>query len=102
MRFEELIENLHDEIFNYVWRLLHGSRCEMLQPEDIVQETFLRAYRNFSWLRSDSNHRAWLYKIATNCALDLFEAENRRDHEHGAGSRTGDVPPQRRVTRRAC
>ena len=33
-----------------------------------MQEVYLRAYRNFSRLRANTNHRAWLYKIATNCA----------------------------------
>jgi RNA polymerase sigma-70 factor (ECF subfamily) len=78
MRFDELIENLHDEIFTYVWRLVGASRCRTQEAEDLVQETFLRAYRNFSSLRPDSNHRAWLYKIATNCALTHLKRENRR------------------------
>jgi RNA polymerase sigma-70 factor (ECF subfamily) len=69
-RFENLIERQHDEIFAYVWRLLgkehRGNRA--MDAEDLVQEVFLRAYRSFVSLRANSNHRAWLYKIATNCA----------------------------------
>ena len=70
LRFEELIERHHDEIFAYAWRLLAGDRSSdrKTDAEDLVQEVYLRAYRNFSRLRAKTNHRAWLYKIATNCA----------------------------------
>ena len=70
LRFEELIERHHDEIFAYVWRLLAGDRSSdrKTEAEDLVQEVYLRAYRNFSRLRANTNHRAWLYKIATNCS----------------------------------
>ena len=70
LRFEELIERHHDEIFAYLWKILgrnrHGDGA--LDVEDLVQEVFLRAYRAFATLRPNSQHRAWLYKIATNCA----------------------------------
>jgi len=70
LRFEELIERRHDEIFAYLWRILgrEHRRDGAMDVEDLVQEVFLRAYRAFAGLRSNSNHRAWLYKIATNCA----------------------------------
>ena len=69
LRFEELIKRHHDELFAYVWRLLgsQGRREGVMDVEDLVQEVFLRAYRSFTGLRPKCNHRAWLYKIATNC-----------------------------------
>jgi RNA polymerase sigma-70 factor (ECF subfamily) len=81
-RFEELIERHHNEIFAYLWRLLGKQRHSdvALDAEDLVQEVFLRAYENFSALRQDSNHRAWLYKIATNCAFTkLRQMRTRRE-----------------------
>jgi RNA polymerase sigma-70 factor (ECF subfamily) len=71
VRFENLIENHHDEIFAYLWRLLGGrQRADVgLDAEDLVQDVFMRAYEAFPKLRPDSNHRAWLYKIATNRAF---------------------------------
>jgi RNA polymerase sigma-70 factor (ECF subfamily) len=81
LRFEELIERHHDEIFAYVWRLLSGDRSSdrKTEAEDLVQEVYLRAYRNFSRLRANTNHRAWLYKIATNCACSrLRQIQNER------------------------
>ena len=81
LRFEELIERHHDEIFAYAWRLLAGDRSSdrKTDAEDLVQEVYLRAYRNFTRLRANTNHRAWLYKIATNCAYSrLRQIQNGR------------------------
>jgi RNA polymerase sigma-70 factor (ECF subfamily) len=106
-RFEDLIEQHHDEIFSYLWRLLRKQRCSdaRIEVEDVTQEVFLRAYRAFPCLRPESNHRAWLYKIATNCALTQLrrlgrrrdEARSLRDHAASADSRpdavsTGESP----------
>jgi RNA polymerase sigma-70 factor, ECF subfamily len=82
LRFENLIEQHHDEIFAYLWRLLGKQRRRdgAMDVEDLVQEVFLRAYRNFAGLRPNSNHRAWLYKIATNCAYTrLRQMKTERD-----------------------
>ena len=48
--------------------------------EDLVQETFLRAWRKRETYRGESSFRAWLYRIATNACLDALK---RRPH-HGA------------------
>jgi RNA polymerase sigma-70 factor, ECF subfamily len=82
LRFEQLIERHHDEIFAYLWRLMgkDGRRDGATDVEDIVQEVFLRAYESFSRLRPNSNHRAWLYKIATHCAYSqLRRMRHRRE-----------------------
>jgi len=57
LRFEELIERHHDEIFAYLWRILgrEHRRDGVMDVEDLVQEVFLRAYRAFAGLRSNSN-----------------------------------------------
>jgi RNA polymerase sigma-70 factor (ECF subfamily) len=68
MRFETLIDQYHDEIYAYLWRLLATSPDPAVEAQDLVQEVFLRAYRAYSRLPASSNYRAWLYKIATNCA----------------------------------
>ena len=81
-RFEDLIERHHDEIFAYLWRLLgKQQRSDVtLHVEDLVQDVFMRAYEAFPSLRQDSNHRAWLYKIATNRAFTkLRRAKNHRE-----------------------
>src|SRR4029434_10731074 len=85
-RFENLIERHHDEIFAYLWRLLGKQRQSdvTLEVEDLTQEVFTRAYENYSGLRRDSNYRAWLYKIATNCAFTNLRQAKRRQEKHFA------------------
>jgi RNA polymerase sigma-70 factor (ECF subfamily) len=79
VRFETLIEQHHDEIYSYLWRLLDGARQidHLASAEDLAQEVFLRAYQGFERLRPDSNYRAWLYKIATNCAYTALKRGKR-------------------------
>lgn len=75
--FETVIEAHHDTIYRYLWRLLEGaSRSDASDAaHDLTQEVFMRAYRAYSRLRAGSNVRAWLYKIATNCAYSSFERD---------------------------
>jgi RNA polymerase sigma-70 factor (ECF subfamily) len=75
MRFERLIERHHDEIYGYLYRLTHsgGGSDPAVEAEDLTQEVFLRAYGAFERLAPGSNHRAWLYKIATNCAYTALK-----------------------------
>lgn len=44
---------------------------------DLTQETWLRAWGAFDRLRPNSNARAWLYRIATNCALSALRSGRR-------------------------
>jgi RNA polymerase sigma-70 factor (ECF subfamily) len=80
VRFEALIECHHDEIYRYLWRLLNsaGWSDSAIEAQDLAQEVFLRAYRAFGRLRQGSNHRAWLYKIATNCAYTALKRDRQR------------------------
>jgi RNA polymerase sigma-70 factor (ECF subfamily) len=73
-RFETLIERHHDEIYRYLWQMLRGTH---LDAADFTQETFIRAYQSYQRLRPDSNYRAWLYKIATNCAYTALKSGKR-------------------------
>ncbi|HLV36960.1 MAG TPA: RNA polymerase sigma factor [Spirillospora sp.] len=73
-RFETLIEAHHDEIYRYLWQMLRGTG---LDAQDFVQEAFMRAYQAYPRLRQDSNCRAWLYKIATNCAYTALKRGQR-------------------------
>ena len=74
--FGELVDRHQTEILRYLRRLTGDPTV----AEDLFQDTFLRAFGRFSRLRTDSNHRAWLYRIATNLFLNHRRARGRR-HE---------------------
>ena len=49
--------------------------------EDLVQETYLRAYRGFGGFQAGTNLKAWLYRILTNTYINSYRAKQRRPEE---------------------
>jgi RNA polymerase sigma-70 factor (ECF subfamily) len=49
--------------------------------EDLVQETYLKAYRSFRTYEEGSNLRAWMYRILTNTFINTYRAKQRRPTE---------------------
>ncbi|GHE48775.1 RNA polymerase sigma factor [Streptosporangium violaceochromogenes] len=72
--FGERLEGHRRELHVHCYRMT-GSFDE---AEDLVQETFLRAWRRRDALRDGDGLRAWLYRIATNACLDHLRAHSRR------------------------
>lgn len=68
-----LFERHHAEIFGYLSRMV-GDR-ELAQ--DLAQETFLQTHRARGRLQEILNQRAWLYRIATNLALNALKRRSR-------------------------
>lgn len=68
------LEGHRVELTGYCYRML-GSAFE---AEDAVQDTMVRAWRNFEKFEGRSSLRSWLYRIATNVCLDMLNAGNRR------------------------
>jgi RNA polymerase sigma-70 factor (TIGR02960 family) len=71
--FSERVEQHRRELHVHCYRML-GSFEE---SEDLVQETFLRAWRRRDTLEGRASLRAWLYKIATNACLDALDKRPR-------------------------
>jgi RNA polymerase sigma-70 factor (ECF subfamily) len=65
-RFEDLLERHEKEIYRFACRMT-GNQDD---AADILQETFLRAFKAYRKLPPDANYRAWLYKIAGRLALN--------------------------------
>ena len=72
--FGELVDMHQTEILRYLRRLTGNPTT----AEDLFQDTFFRAFGGFTRLRPGSNHRAWLYRIATNLFLKHRRARGRR------------------------
>ena len=71
--FERLAGPLRREIKLHCYRML-GSLHE---AEDLVQETYLLAWRSFETFEQGTAFRAWLYRIATNACLDALASRKR-------------------------
>ncbi|MEM9652763.1 MAG: sigma-70 family RNA polymerase sigma factor [Actinomycetota bacterium] len=57
---------------------LTGNRTD---AEDLVQETYLRAYRSYAGFQEGTNLRAWLFRILTNAHINRYRARQRRPDE---------------------
>lgn len=73
VRFEEEALELSDQVYR-VARRLAGSREE---AEDLVQDTFARAFRSWRQYQSGTNLRAWLLRILTNLNIDSGRRQQR-------------------------
>ena len=71
--FESLVAAHSAEIFAYLWRMVRDEA----DAQDCLQEAFLRAYRACDRLDGRAQHRAWLYRIATNVALTHLKRRGR-------------------------
>lgn len=71
--FEAMVAEYECRIFNVVFRMV-GDPDE---SADLVQETFVRAYRAFDRFRGDSQPYTWLYRIAVNVCRDYLVKRQR-------------------------
>ncbi|WP_433747636.1 sigma-70 family RNA polymerase sigma factor [Falsibacillus pallidus] len=68
------VEELQPELTAYCYRMLG---C-VFDAEDAVQDTMLRAWKNWDSFRNESSPRTWIYRIATNVCLDKIRRSKRR------------------------
>jgi RNA polymerase sigma factor (sigma-70 family) len=73
--FGSLTKRYEERLFNTVVRLL-GNAAD---AQDVIQETFIKAYRSLGEFKGDSQFFTWLYRIAMNAAIDLKRRQQRRE-----------------------
>ena len=64
--FRGLVERHSRKVFHLAFRMTGNEH----DAEDIVQETFMKAFRQLSRFESRASFGTWLHRIAANCALD--------------------------------
>lgn len=72
--FDVLVRRYKDQLLNYVFRFV-GNRND---AEDIVQETFLRVYKNKHYYKEIAKFSTWVYTIAGNLAKTELRRRKRR------------------------
>jgi RNA polymerase sigma-70 factor (ECF subfamily) len=96
----EAFRSLMEKHGRAVYRLAFRMTSNAHDAEDVVQETFLRAYRKLDEFEARSQFGSWIHRIAANCAYDLLRARARRQARFdsldaavdGAGKVAGDDP----------
>ncbi|HID93465.1 MAG TPA: sigma-70 family RNA polymerase sigma factor [bacterium (Candidatus Stahlbacteria)] len=72
--FAVLIERYKDKLFNFICRMIRDDA----QAEDILQEAFIKVYRERAKAYRINNFGAWLYTIARNLTTDELRRRKRR------------------------
>jgi len=90
--FRELVERHSRSVFRLAYRMTGNEQ----DAEDVVQESFLRAYRQLGRFESRANFGTWLYRIVSNCSVDLMRAKQAR-HDQVHGDSLDDAVPLERA-----
>ena len=77
--FAEQAMQFAPQLYSAAMRLTRNSA----DAEDLVQDTYLRAWRSFGTFQEGTNLRAWLYRILTNGFINKYRAKQRRPDETG-------------------
>src|SRR5512138_987241 len=75
--FRLLVEEHSRRAFQLAYRMTGNEQ----DAEDVVQESFIRAYRQLSRFEARAHFGTWLHRIVANCSVDLIRSRrSRRDH----------------------
>ena len=76
-RFAEDTEQYMSSLYSAALRMTRNRA----DAEDLVQETYLKAYRAYASFREGTNLKAWLYRILTNTFINTYRAKRRHPDE---------------------
>ncbi|RJP81354.1 MAG: sigma-70 family RNA polymerase sigma factor [Candidatus Zixiibacteriota bacterium] len=90
--FDQIVERYQGQLINFVGRLLNDRNA----AEDIVQETFLRVYRNKHRYKEIARFSTWIYTIAGNLARTELRRRKIRNFfsisQRGEGEKDYEIP----------
>ncbi len=97
-RYETLVDALYQDVYRYAYWLCKNSAL----AEDLVQETFLRAWRSLDSLQNDKAAKAWLFTILRRENARLYERYRPDivDIEDQSIADSDDNEPDQRLDRR--
>ena len=75
--FADAAMPLMDQLYSAAMRMTRNSA----DAEDLVQETYLKAYRAYDRFEEGTNLKAWMYRILTNSYINRYRAKQRRPDE---------------------
>src|SRR4051795_8948508 len=75
--FEELVRLTYADTYTLAYRLTGNEE----DARDVVQDSYLRAYRGIRRFRGDAQFTTWLYRITANCASTHLGRRNRHRHD---------------------
>ena len=73
--FRSLVERHSRYVFNVAYRLTGSAQ----DAEDVVQDTFLKAYHQLSRFEARADFRTWIHRIAVNRSIDLIRSRRHRE-----------------------
>lgn len=73
--FDELVKRHYQGLYQVAWRFVsdHGG------ADEVVQETFIKAFRSLPQFRGESSFKSWVYRIAINTAKNLLRSRGARE-----------------------
>ena len=91
--FEEIPLPLVDDVFRFALGLTRNRA----RAEDLVQDTYLKAFKAFDRFRAGSNAKSWLFRICKNHFIDRYREKARRPHHGGAVEELAVDSPRRSI-----
>src|SRR6476469_1587702 len=98
--FRALVERHSRSVFRLAFRMTGNEQ----DAEDVVQESFIKAYRQLGRFQTRANFGTWLYRIVANCAVDMIRGRQSRraqtpltPFEHSTSAWASDLPGPERL-----
>ena len=91
--FVKLFKHYKDRVYSIAYRIMKNE----VEAEDVVQDTFISAYRNLSKFKFKAQFYTWLYRIAVNkCYERLRKKKNKKEYsiDDDIQTETGPLKPQ--------